>query len=118
MTIKTEKHHNCPTCRCTDPLDPRILSAIEEGGDAFAGQCSDHDTSPGVTAEPVDPAAIRAEALREAAKECATLAALHANIALTGLPAQARLREAMEASFTKAAYAILALIDKEQDHGR
>ena len=68
--------------------------------------------------EPVDPATIRAEALREAAKECATLAALHANIALTGLPAQARLREAMEASFTKAAYAILALIDKEQDHGR
>ena len=66
MTIKTDKHHNCPTCRCTDPLDPRILSAIEEGGDAFAGQCSDHDTSPGVTAEPVDPATIRAKALREA----------------------------------------------------
>ena len=109
---------------CLDRMVPSdlcsILSAIEEGGDASDQGNSDprHDTSPGVTAGAVDPAAIRAEALREAAKECATLAALHANIALTGLPAQARLREAMEASFTKAAYAILALIDKEQDHGR
>ena len=82
---------------------------------AKAAAQAHHEAAVRSQIEEVDPAAIRAEALREAAKECATLAALHANIALTGLPAQARLREAMEASFTKAAYAILALIDKEQD---
>jgi len=52
--------------------------------------------------EPVDPATIRAEALREAAKVCADLGALHSDYALTGLPEQARIRGCAEAAFTQA----------------
>ena len=42
-----------------------IRSQIEEGGDALGSDRASTDTSPGVTAGAVDPAAIRAEALRE-----------------------------------------------------
>lgn len=43
-------------------------NAIEEGGDALGSDRASTDTSPGITAGAVDPAAIRAEALREACK--------------------------------------------------
>ena len=82
-------------------------NAIEKGGDASDQGNSDprHDTSTGVTAGAVDPAAIWAEAwnaaLKAAAKACdpSSYQAHHASVR------------------RRCQTAILALIDKEQDDG-
>ena len=47
--------------------------------------------------------------VEQAADACVDLAAQVSNAALTGLPEQARLRESMEAAFTKASHVIRAL---------
>lgn len=56
-----------------------------------------------------DAAAAVALMVEEAADACVDLAAQVSNAALTGLPEQARLRESMEAAFTKASHVIRAL---------
>jgi|GEM_PF-5511263 len=55
----------------------------------------------------------REAALKEAAAVCAEMAEQVSDAALTGLPEQARAREAMEAALTQARYRILALLTKE-----
>lgn len=54
-------------------------------------------------------AAAQALMVERAADACVDLAAQVSNAALTGLPEQARLRESMEAAFTKASHVIRAL---------
>jgi len=56
-----------------------------------------------------DAAAAQALMVERAADACVDLAAQVSNAALTGLPEQARLRESMEAAFTKASHVIRAL---------
>ena len=56
-----------------------------------------------------DAAAAMALMVAQAADACVDLAAKVSNAALTGLPEQARLRESMEATFTKASHVIRAL---------
>lgn len=51
-----------------------------------------------------------AAGMRRAAEIVAAMASDHADMVLTGLPENARNREAMEAALTKARYAILAAI--------
>lgn len=58
------------------------------------------------------PAQVRAAALEEAATLCDEIGNGVADLVLTGLPEQARLRESMAASFTKAGQCIRALIEK------
>ena len=118
---------------CLDRMVPSdlrcILSAIEEGGDASDQGNSDprHDTSPGVTAGAVDPAAIRAKALREAIapqisegigailrKFCDSDQAAKARTYLHDMP-QADWNILIDMLSDAAASAVLALINKEQD---
>ena len=90
----------------------RILSTIEEGGDAFGEDRSHarHDTSPGVTAGAVDPSTIRAEALREAADWI---------LGDDGVPvSKGGFMVMCPRTPSERAAAILALIDKEKAHGR
>ena len=102
-------------------------NAIEEGGDALGSDRASTDTSPGVTAGAVDPAAIWAEALREVLDDMWNLINaiddedFHGMV--PGRPAtiighyEEYHRRHIEHA-QQIAESLTALIDKEQDHGR
>ena len=104
-----------------------IRSQIEEGGDALGSDRASTDTSPGVTAGAVDPAAIWAEALREVLDDMWNLINaiddedFHGMV--PGRPAtiighyEEYHRRHIEHA-QQIAESLTALIDKEQDHGR
>jgi len=91
------------------------LAHYKHASDAYLSQMAP-DLARTVIALHAELAQARADAkaavavvVEKAADACVDLAAQVSNAALTGLPEQARLRESMEATFTKASHVIRAL---------